>query len=307
MTQPPDSGDPNGEDRKQPPPPATPPPAATPPGEFTPPAAHEAPPPASHSQPPASTPPGRDIPPPGGWPDEHAHRSAYDVMDAFGYGWRMFVKHLGAIAIGMLAILGAWILVYGVGITIMVGVVAAWEWSDVFPGQGEFGPVSEMAALSGLFSIWALINLILSVVGIVISAGIVRASLDVTRGESVRVNRIFSLEQFWQIVIAAIVLPLLTSLGFAMLIVPGLVFVFYSMFTIHFIVGMHQSAIDGLVSSCKLVHANLANVVGFFVLALVVNFAGALALGIGLLVSLPVTIIAASYTFRVLQGDDVAR
>lgn len=277
--------------------PQVPPPAATPPG--APPGTP--PPPAGGYGPP----PGGYGPPPGGWPAQDPHRSTYQISDAISFGWRKFVDHLGPIAIGMLAIIGVTALVYAVGLSILVGAVAAADWQDVLDlGQFTQTP-GEWAALGGLAVGYSIVSLVSALLSLVVSAGIIRAALDMTRGGTVLVSRIFSLDNVLHVILAAIVLPILIGIGLVLFVLPGIVIWFYTIFTLHFIVDKRQNVIEAIASSFRFTHANLGPLIGFFVVGVILNFAGALACGVGLLVTIPMTILASAYTYRVLQGETV--
>ncbi len=67
-----------------------------------------------------------------------------------------------------------------------------------------------------------------------------------------------------------------------------------------------RDPIAAMKRSYELASANVGSLLGLAVLCIVINIAGALLCGIGLLVSLPVTAIATAFAWRVLTHGVIA-
>ena len=106
--------------------------------------------------------------------------------------------------------------------------------------------------------------------------------------------------------LAAILVGVATFVGLLLCFVPGLVVMFFTWFTLYFVVDKNMPALEAIKASVSFVNKNMGTLIGFFLAALVAYFVGALLCGIGLLVAIPVVIIAQAYTYRTLQGEEVA-
>jgi uncharacterized membrane protein len=87
---------------------------------------------------------------------------------------------------------------------------------------------------------------------------------------------------------------------------PGLVVMFLTVFTFHFIIDKGLEAIPAIQASFKLVTSNFATVLGFVVVGFLLYVAGFIACCIGVIVAFPVVAIATAYTYRSLSGETVA-
>jgi uncharacterized membrane protein len=134
----------------------------------------------------------------------------------------------------------------------------------------------------------------------------VRGALGITRGEKIDLNTFLSTENLGQIVLAAILLAIGTAVGLILCIIPGLIFIFYSQFTYQFIIDKGLPAFDAIKASFDLVNKNLGSVVGLFFASILAVIVGAILCGVGLLVAIPVTIIATAYAYRLMTGQTVA-
>jgi uncharacterized membrane protein len=108
------------------------------------------------------------------------------------------------------------------------------------------------------------------------------------------------------VLVAALIVALLTAVGFVLCILPGIVVAFFTMFVTALVVGEGASATDAISGSVALVRQNLGAVVVWFLLAIVLAFVGAIVCLVGLLVTVPVIVISQAYTVRVLHGRPVA-
>lgn len=234
--------------------------------------------------PPASPPPPPP-PVPGAAP--------FQVGDAFNYGWKKFQENLGPILIAMLLFL----VVGG-----LVNFIAT-----LFAGGTEELTDPENIGIGMFFGFGYLVfSLIGALVSLLIQAAVVRGALDITKGEKIEMSTFLSTENLGQIVLAAILLAIGTAIGLILCIIPGLVLIFYSQFTYQFIIDKGLPAFDAIKASFALVNQNLGSVVGLFLASILAFIIGALLCGIGLLVTIPVTIIATAYAYRLMTGQPVA-
>jgi uncharacterized membrane protein len=116
----------------------------------------------------------------------------------------------------------------------------------------------------------------------------------------------FSGIDFVQVIVASLILAVATMVGFVMLFLPGLAVMFFSAFTLFFIIDKGMPAIDAIKASVSFTLANAGTLIVFFLACFAAIIVGTLLCFVGLLVAIPVVVLAQAYTYRTLQGEQVA-
>lgn len=300
----PDLNKPSAPEGSYPPPPGNSPP----PGNYPPPGSY--PPPQSSYPPPGNypPPPGNYPPPPAGYPappgnfgdQGYGQQSAavnpgrLDVGAALSYAFDKFKANAGP-WLGLTAI----VLVVGLAgfFVIFASTFAAAVSAD---DRGETLDVGTFSALSIISTAVA------SVVGYFINAVFVRGALDETGApQKPSFGRFFQLSNVPQIAVLAVIWAVVTVLlgfipilGALALIVVGVL----TAFTLTFALDRNQSAIDSIKSSVDLVIKNIGPVVLLLLALAAINIVAAIPCGLGLLVTVPVSVIALNYAYRVLTN-----
>lgn len=222
-------------------------------------------------------------------------QAPFQVGDAFNYGWKKFQEYLGPILIAMVIFL-----VVG-GVVSYIGALLSGGFGGMFMDEGGVPGFTDFFFSFG-YLVWILLS---TLIYLIIQAGIIRGSLAITKGESVDLNTFFSMDKIGQVILAAVILAIGTSIGFILCFIPGLVVAFFSLFTYYFILDQGLPAWDAIKASFSLVNKNLGSVIGLFLASILAFFIGAILCGIGLLVAVPVIIIATAYAYRRLSGQPV--
>lgn len=229
---------------------------------------------------------------------------AVSVGDAFNWAWQKFQQNLGPIVI--VAVL--WVAVTAIIYLIWnFAVIASLTGVDCVTNP-RTGFV-ECDAGAGFF-----MSMILLVVGVLLSwlissffqLAIIRGGLMLTRGETLDVGKLLSFDQFAPFLLGTLLVGIGVSIGYALCIIPGIIVMFFSFFYGYFIVDKNQSPVDAIKSSFQLVNSNIGSVVIFFLGVMAAYVIGALLCGIGLLVTMPVAMIATAYVYKRMQGEPVA-
>lgn len=226
--------------------------------------------------------------------------SRYSAGEAIGYGWRKFRAQPAPLLLGMLAV---------IAVSFAVSLLAQ---AILGVGSGfsalTTDPSSEAADV-GFFGLMAA-NLVVSLIGQVIttiaSAGLIKAALLIADGQEVSLQAAFAGWDKLQVVLAALIVGFATTIGFFLLIIPGIIIAFLTSFTTVFLVDRNLGAIDAIRASFDFTRNNVGDVLIFALLALVVLVVGFCLCGVGLLVAGPVALVGAAYTYRVLQGQPVS-
>lgn len=241
------------------------------------------------------------FPPPPPGPFDNASYGApvpqgYDVMAAVKYGWAKFTQNAGTfVVLGLLAFL--------VPIAIqLLGEVAqggAGLAADELDESAGF-LVATGGGLTGF-----VFSLVANIAGLFFNAAVVRAALDAAEGRQAGIGEAFTRWDKLQVVLLAVLVGLMTTVGLILCVLPGIVVMFFTWFATYFVVA-GASATSAIGSSFRFTADNFGSVFLLFLLCVLITIAGACALCVGLLVAVPVTVIASAYTFKVLQGQPVA-
>ncbi len=148
-------------------------------------------------------------------------------------------------------------------------------------------------------------NVIGSIVGLMLSAVAIRVAFDVVDGREVSVGNAFNRIDFVQVILAAILVGVLVTIGLMLCILPGIVVLFMTFMTNYFIVGKGQDAITAIKSSFSLVSANFGALLLLALLVFCVMLLGVLACLVGVFVAYPIVTVAAAFTFRYLHGEPI--
>jgi uncharacterized membrane protein len=112
----------------------------------------------------------------------------------------------------------------------------------------------------------------------------------VVRGENPNFETFFQgFQMFLPLFLASLIVGIFTAVGTFLLIIPGIYLAVAYSFTIPFVVFLKYDFWDAMEASRKLITRNFWPFLGFMVLILLINFVGALLLGVGLLFTIPAT------------------
>lgn len=230
----------------------------------------------------------------------------YSVGNAFSYAFDKFKQNLGPLILITLILLVSVFVIQLIGNLITSGMNGAGEL--IFdPESGEF----EGGAASGFFAGAMIVSLLFSAISwavqLIIQAGIIKASLGLTRGQKVDLGSAFSGINWGQVVVASLLIGVGTFVGLILCILPGIVWIFLTWYTLYFVVDRDMSAVDAIKASIALVKDNVGPLLLFFLAAIAAYIVGACLCGVGLLAAIPVVVIAQAYTFRTLTGDTVTQ
>jgi uncharacterized membrane protein len=232
------------------------------------------------------------------------------VGNAFSYGWAKFQQYLGPILLAMLVLFIAAVVVGFVWLLITGAIAnAIWEPSTITFNEttGQFeGVAGSSAGLFGALLIGALNLLVWSFLVFVIQAGVVRAALAITRGERIEPKTFFTTDKLGPVLIASALVAIMTAIGYLLCYIPGIVVGFFSAYFLYFLIDHNLSPVESIKASFSFVAAHLGQLILFFLASALAYIIGAILCGIGLIVAIPVIIIAQAYTFKKLTNGTVA-
>jgi uncharacterized membrane protein len=281
---------------------ATPPPnpsGPTPPpsgGAVPPNPAGVTPPPSGPAQPPvyggASQPPAYGGP---AVPYGTQPTSPFQVGEALGFAWDRFK--------------GNWLFwVLFVLLTFVVGAIfnsgSAGDIQEQINASSDPEAMQELATtMSGGSSLLGLIGSL--VLGVLQALGI-NAALREVSGEKATWGNLFKANNFGMIILAALLLMVASFVGVLLCGIGLIAVAIFAVFTYHNVVDRGLNAWAAFTSSFSLVGKNFGAVFLLELALFGINILGAIPCGLGLFVTLPLSVLAIAFAYRRLTGGRVA-
>lgn len=147
-----------------------------------------------------------------------------------------------------------------------------------------------------------LFGLAVAVFSIIIKIGYTKIFLRINDGESPKFSDIFQeYKTFWRY-LGTSVLSFLTVLGgLILLVVPGIIWLIRFSFAPIIVVDTKMGPVASMKESYAITKGNFWKLLGFWMVIGLVNLLGIICLGVGFLVTMPVTILASIYVYRELS------
>jgi len=198
----------------------------------------------------------------------------FSATECIRFGWSTF-KRRGWFLVGMTALMLvlSWVI---------AGIAGAFATRDF---GGFIGAVANIA-LSTLLSMG-------------FTAVMIRAH-DML--ESVAVGDLWHPKPFWKFIVAQILVGLIVFVGLVLLIVPGIIAILVFLFVLYIVIDKELGPIEALKESARITRGSRWELLLLVLIVFVLNLVGALALLVGLLVSIPVTTLAMVHAYRMLEG-----
>ncbi len=198
---------------------------------------------------------------------------SFSMGEAIGFGWETMKKNFA----------------FFIGVLIVVFVIQAIP--QHIANQAQDAP-----AIGLLFS---LIGFVLQ---LILSMGLIRIALKFVDGQQPEFGDLFgATSYFFSFLIASILYGLMVGVGMIFLIVPGIVLAIIFFMYQYVIVDQGLGPLEALRRSAALTRGVRWDLFLFGLLLFGINLLGALALGIGLFVTVPTTMVALAYVYRQLD------
>jgi uncharacterized membrane protein len=288
----------------------TPPPPPENPGGTPPPQGGATPPPG----PPPSSPPSNPPPPPaqGGYgaapppppPPPAGAGGAYSAPNAFTYGWNKFKAKPAELLVPVLVVVVVLVVIeVVVQILLRATLLSTHDCSQTIFGQTvqtKCGPGFFVTILGT-----ALAGLFVSLISQMLGAGLIKNALNVADGKPTSIGEIGAWATKGPVVTTALIVAVATAVGTVLCYVPGIIVGFLLNWAMFYVVDEGMEPMDAVRASISFVTSHLGDTIVFYLLGIVVVAVGAILCLVGLLVAVPVLLVAAAFTFRQLNGRQV--
>jgi uncharacterized membrane protein len=200
----------------------------------------------------------------------------FSIEHAIGVGWNTFKAN--------------WALLIGLAVAVLI--------IGNLP-QG-LGNVAQRGSQPGVFQF--LMGLLSVALQAVLTLGVTYIALRLVSGQSAEFGDLFArVSLALNYLITSFLFGIIVAVGLLLLIVPGIICAAKLSFFPYFVVDDGAGPIDALQRSWSLTNGITLKVLLFGLVLLLINFVGLLALGIGVLVTYPVSYLAHAHVYRQLR------
>lgn len=232
---------------------------------------------------------GATAAPPGQPPAGQSGPVGLDAGAAARYGWKKFSENAAFFALS----------------TLILGVIAA------VPAFGAyialiFATTPNSTPAAGTWILFLVALAISMLASFVLQWIANHAALQVTRGTTPTVRSVFSTTNLGRYVVTSVVLGLVVAAGSMLCMIPGLIAAVAFVYAPLIALDKGTGAIDALGRSYELVRPNLGQTLLTLLLSYGILYVGAMLCYVGLVVTMPISILMIAYSYRVLDGQSVA-
>lgn len=207
----------------------------------------------------------------------------FSKKEALQFGWQITKQNLGFF-IGLLIV--AWL------IFIVPDAISAI--SDLL--KKENSPFVSIVTIIAF-----IVAIIGEILGIIVSLGLIKISLNFCDNLKSKITDIFSQYRlFFRYFFASILYFLIVVFGILLLIIPGIYLYIRLQFYDYFIVDKKSGIIESLKRSWAITQGNVWNLFLFDLLLVLINLLGALLLIVGLFATVPTSMVARAFVYRKL-------
>ncbi|MBI4827715.1 MAG: hypothetical protein HY804_02705 [Nitrospinae bacterium] len=178
--------------------------------------------------------------------------------------------------------------------------------------KGNF-PIMLVATLI-VAAIMALLNVLIPFIGSMLisgplTAGLLMLALDAVRKRELNVMRVFDgfKTKLVPLVLVGILTSIFTTIGFIFIILPGILVAGWYLFSYFYVFEKDMDFWPAMEKSRETGFSNHVQAFGFVAVLALVNLAGLIALGVGLLVTIPLSACAVASAYEQLEAGAKAK
>ncbi|ATD69597.1 MULTISPECIES: hypothetical protein [Gordonia] len=224
-----------------------------------------------------------------------------DVGEAFSWAFNKFKNNVGAMILPGLAVflLGAALIAVGFSAVALFGTTERVDYGNGFYYEETslgFGGSVLLALVYAVF-----------IVGLLyIQASIISGAVRVANGEPVTAKSFLTPIRFGPVVGTAILVGIITAIGYALCIIPGIIAMFFLMFSVVATIDKSLSPINAMKTSFELTKSKVGDSIITLLVTYAINLVGVLVCYVGLIVAAPVAQLFLVHCWRRLNGAPIA-
>lgn len=143
-------------------------------------------------------------------------------------------------------------------------------------------------------------SLVRFIVGMMISMGLIKIALEFVGKKKPKLSDVFYKKSLLNFFLVSVVNFLIVFVGFLLLIIPGIIFSIKLQFASYLVVDKGKGVVEALSGSWEMTKGVKWNLFLFWILLALINILGALCLLVGLLITVPLSMVATAYVYRKL-------
>jgi uncharacterized membrane protein len=163
------------------------------------------------------------------------------------------------------------------------------------------GVMGNWGDMGGRHEGYGLLGFIFTILSFIIRIGYTKIFLKIYDGDKPEFTEIFkSYALFWKYLGLTILLVLSVGLGLVLLIIPGIYIALRLSFSSLILVDTNIGIIDSMKESWRITKDHISKLFLFWITIALINIAGVILFGIGLVASVPISLFASIYVYREL-------
>lgn len=141
------------------------------------------------------------------------------------------------------------------------------------------------------------------IVGFVVNMGLIKISLKFCDSKKGKLDELLSsFDLLINYIASSILYTLIVLAGLILFVVPGIILALKFYFYSYFIVDRKMGPVEALKASSQITSGVKMDILLFFLLLALINFAGFLCFFVGLFLTIPTSMVATAYVFRELSS-----
>lgn len=224
-----------------------------------------------------------------------------DVGEAFSWAFNKFKNNAGAMILPGLVVflLGAALIAVGFSAVALFGTTETRTDSYGFT-------YTETSLGFGGSVLFGLVYLVFIVGLLYIQASIISGAVRVANGEPVTAKSFLTPIRFGPVVGTAILVAIVTGIGYVLCIIPGIIAMFFLMFSVVATIDKSLSPINAMKASFELTKSKVGDSIITLLVTYAINLVGVLVCYVGLIVAAPVAQLFLVHCWRRLNGAPIA-
>ena len=148
------------------------------------------------------------------------------------------------------------------------------------------------------------LSLIRVVIGVVISMGTIKIALEFVDKKNPKISDLFYTKSILNYFLVSLIRGIIVFIGFILLVIPGIIFSIKLQFVTYLVVDKKLGALQALSKSWEMTKGVKWNLFLFWLALLGINILGFLFLIIGLVITIPLSMVATAYVYRKLLASE---
>lgn len=179
-----------------------------------------------------------------------------------------------------------------------LGVMVIWAFITIISSsvQGSLN-ANKQILVSFLFSLF------MWVINSIFAMGVIKITLEFVSGKNPKLKEIYYTKKVFNFILASLIRGFVVVLGLIFFIIPGIIFSIKLQYADYLIVDKKLDAVDALKQSWEMTKGVKWKLFVFGILLGLINVLGILCLLVGLLITVPLTMVANAFVYRKLLAQ----